>query len=423
MKNLISYYFQISFISLILINHFIEIYLCRRQIKVFKSAEHNPPDEFSHVISVEENRKSIDYSSTKLLLSQIRLLFDASLLLYWFPFRGAQALYSTILVDGIHREALFLILFALIQYGLGLPWSIISTFWIEQKYGFNKSTPKLFLKDQIKGLLLGSVFLVPLLYLVLYLFNSFSQSWWWISFLVMTSFQFFLIWIYPTWIAPLFNKFTPLDSEELSKGINTLVQNAGFEAKEIFVMDASKRSSHGNAYFTGFGKNKRVVFFDTLLKQLKTEEILAILAHELGHMKLKHIPKSMLASIGFSFIGFWLMGLMAESSWFYQGHFFKSQSVGILIFLFTQAIPLYVFWISPFSSWISRKREFEADTYAAEQTKSEHLMEALLKLYQQNSSPVITDKWYSRFYHSHPPALERIKHLESLKTKTSETLP
>ena len=422
MKNLISYYFQISFISLILINHFIEIYLCRRQIKAFKSAVAQLPEEFSQVITVEEHKKSIEYASTKLIFSQLRLLFDASLLLYWFPLRGGQELYSAITVNGIHHEALFLIVFALIQYGLGLPWSVLSTFWIEQKFGFNKTTPILYIKDQLKGLLLGGIILLPLLYLILYIFNSFSQSWWWMSFLVMTSFQFLIIWIYPTWIAPLFNQFSPLESEELSRGISELVQNAGFEAKEIFVMDASKRSSHGNAYFTGFGKNKRVVFFDTLLKQLNNQEILAILAHELGHMKLKHIPKSMLTSIGFSCLGFWVMGIMAQSSWFYQGHFFKSQSAGILIFLFTQAIPLYLFWISPLSSWISRKREFEADTYAAEQTNSQFLIEALLKLYQQNSSPVITDKWYSRFYHSHPPALERIAHLESLKTQSSKAL-
>jgi STE24 endopeptidase len=416
MKNLISYYFQISFISLILINHFIEIYLCRRQFKTFKNAAPHLPPEFSQFISLEDHQKAIKYSSTKLFVSQIRLLFDATLLLYWFPFRGAQALYSSIPLSGIHQDALFLILFFLIQFGLGLPWSIFSTFWIEEKFGFNKTTPKLFLKDQLKGLILGGIFLIPIMYLILYLFNAFSQSWWWISFLVMTGFQFFLLWIYPTWIAPLFNKFSPLESEELKNGISQLVQKAGFEAKEIFIMDASKRSSHGNAYFTGLGKNKRVVFFDTLLKQLSHQEILAILAHELGHMKLKHIPKSMLASIGFSFFGFWLMGMMAQSPWFYQGHFFKSQSAGILIFLFTQAIPIYLFWFSPLSSWLSRRREFEADAYAAENTKSQHLIEALLKLYQQNSSPVITDKWYSRFYHSHPPALERIRHLESLKT-------
>jgi STE24 endopeptidase len=194
------------------------------------------------------------------------------------------------------------------------------------------------------------------------------------------------------------------------------VTNAGFNAKEVFVMDASRRSAHGNAYFTGFGKNKRVVFFDTLLKQLDNPEILAILAHELGHMKLKHIPKSMVTSVLLSFAGFWLMGKVANQEWFFHGHFIRHTSPGILLLLFTQALPLYTFWFSPIGTWISRKREFEADAYAAKESRPENLIQGLLKLYQQNASPVVTDKIYSGFYHSHPPALERIRRLESLKS-------
>jgi STE24 endopeptidase len=181
-------------------------------------------------------------------------------------------------------------------------------------------------------------------------------------------------------------------------------------------MDASRRSSHGNAYFTGFGKNKRVVFFDTLLKQLDQTQILAILAHELGHMKLKHIPKSMALSIIGLFLSFWLMGNLSAQTWFFNGHFFHKATPGILILLFTQAIPLYTFWLSPFSSWLSRKREFEADAYAAKETDPAYLIQGLLKLYQQNASPVVSDKVFSTFYHSHPPAFERIKRLESFKS-------
>ena len=235
----------------------------------------------------------------------------------------------------------------------------------------------------------------------------------------MTLFQFFLLWIFPTVIAPLFNKFQPLEGEELKQGIETLVGRAGFKAKEVFIMDASKRSSHGNAYFTGLGKNKRVVFFDTLLKQLENSEILAILAHELGHMKLKHIPKSMLFSLVVSFASFWLMGTLANKDWFYNGHFVRATTPGVLILLFTQALPLYSFWFSPISSWISRRREFEADAYAAKETAPGDLIRGLLKLYQHNASPVVTDKIYSGFYHSHPPALERIKKLESFKDQPS----
>jgi STE24 endopeptidase len=264
-------------------------------------------------------------------------------------------------------------------------------------------------------LVLGAAIGLPLIYGLIFLYQSVGEAWWVVSFLVLTLFQFFLLWIYPSVIAPLFNKFKPLESEDLKKGISDLVLAAGFEAQGVFVMDASKRSSHGNAYFTGFGKNKRVVFFDTLLKQLTHKEILAILAHELGHLKLKHIPKSLISSLILSFLGFALMGYWAKSEWFYQGHFIRYASPAILFLLFTQAIPLYTFWSTPLTSWISRKREFEADAYAAEQTNAEDLVTGLLKLYQHNASPVVTDKVYSQFYHSHPPALERIQRLRSLK--------
>jgi STE24 endopeptidase len=261
---------------------------------------------------------------------------------------------------------------------------------------------------------LGGILGVPLLYGIILIYQGTGKWWWLVSFIFMTIFQFTLVWLYPAVIAPLFNKFKPLEGAELKTGIENLVSRAGFKAKEVFVMDASKRSSHGNAYFTGFGKNKRVVFFDTLLKHLENKEIFGILAHELGHMKLKHIPKSMITSLIISFAGFWLMGRLSTESWFYNGHFIRIISPGILLFLFSQAIPLYAFWFGPIGSWISRKREFEADEYAASETNAQDLISGLLKLYQQNASPVVTDPIYSGFYYSHPPALERIKKLQSL---------
>jgi STE24 endopeptidase len=375
-----------------------------------------PPEEFRSFLTDSEHQKAIQYSSAKLKLGQFHMVFDAILLFYWFPLHGAEKLYQGLPTEGMHREVLFLITFTLIQFMLSLPWSIFSTFYLEEKFGFNKSTPKLFIIDRLKGLALGGLIGIPLLYAVFFLFKSLGEFWWLASFALLTCFQFFLVWIYPTVIAPLFNKFQPLEGAELKQGIENLVTNAGFNAKEVFVMDASRRSAHGNAYFTGFGKNKRVVFFDTLLKQLDNPEILAILAHELGHMKLKHIPKSMVTSVLLSFAGFWLMGKVANQEWFFHGHFIRITSPGILLLLFTQALPLYTFWFSPIGTWISRKREFEADAYAAKETRPENLIQGLLKLYQQNASPVVTDKIYSGFYHSHPPALERIRRLESLKS-------
>jgi STE24 endopeptidase len=419
MTNLFTYYSQILFLSLIIVNHLFEIYLSRRQLIALQQNASRVPAEFNTVIGLSDHQKSISYASAKLNLSQLQLVWDAILMFYWFPFRGAEKLYLLLPEVGIHKEVLFLMFFGFIQYVLNLHWSIYSTFILEERFGFNKTTPALFIKDRLKGLLLSALLGLPLLYAMIALFNL-LESWWWLaSFIIVTIFQFFLIWIYPKFIAPLFNKFHPLEQQELKEGIEKLVLNAGFEAKEIFIMDASRRSSHGNAYFTGLGKNKRVVFFDTLLKDLQNKEILAILAHELGHMKLKHIPKSMALSIVLSFFGFWVMGMMANQIWFFNGHFIRIMSPAVLFLLFSQAIPVYNFWFSPISSWLSRKREFEADQYASKETNSEDLISGLLKLYQQNSSPVITDKMYSTFYYSHPPALERIKALRSFETKTS----
>lgn len=419
MSSLYTYYIQVIFISFIVINHLMEIYLIRRQLGNYQANALCPPPEFSSFLPVADHQRAISYASAKLKMSQFHLVYDAILLFYWFPFRGAEKLYLSVPLSGLSGEVFFLISFGLIQMLLNLPWSIFSTFYLEEKYGFNKSTPKLFLIDRLKGLLLTGLIAIPLLYIIFYLFNALGSWWWLASFALITVFQFFLIWIYPTVIAPLFNKFQPLEGEELKHGIEKLVQNAGFEAKEVFVMDASKRSSHGNAYFTGFGKHKRVVFFDTLLKQLQTSEILAILAHELGHMKLKHIPKSMALSIVLSFAGFFLMGQLSSADWFYNGHFIRLSSPALLLLLFTQAIPLYTFWFTPVGSWISRRREFEADAYAASETAPDDLIQGLLKLYQHNASPVVSDKIYSGFYHSHPPALERIKRLSLFKGQAS----
>lgn len=415
METLITYYTQVLFITFIVVNHLFEIYLYRRQLTTLHEHRSEVPSEFRHFLTLADHQKAISYATAKLGLGQFKLVWNAILLFYWFPFRGAEKLYLALPGTGTHREVFFLMGFMLIQGLLNLPWSIYSTFVLEQKFGFNRSTPKLFIIDRLKGLLLGLMLGVPLLYGILLIYQGLGKWWWLVSFLFVTAFQFALVWLYPTVIAPLFNKFKPLEGEELKSGIENLVTNAGFNAKEVFVMDASKRSSHGNAYFTGFGKNKRVVFFDTLLNGLKTPEILAILAHELGHMKLKHIPKSLITSLILSFLGFWLMGMLASTNWFYSGHFIRVISPGVLFLLFTQAVPVYTFWFEPIGTWISRKREFEADAYAAGETKAEDLISGLLKLYKENASPVVTDKIYSGFYHSHPPALERIKRLESLK--------
>lgn len=413
MENLFTYYTQVLFITFIVINHLFEIYLSRRQVNALHGHRTEVPAEFKESLSLEEHQKAVSYATARLNLSQLKLIFEVVLLFYWFPFRGAEKLYLAIPLMDVHREVVFLLAFTGIQMLISLPWSVYSTFVLEERFGFNRSTVKLFITDRLKGLVLAAIIGVPLLYTLFIIFNWTGKWWWLASFAFLTLFQFTLVWLYPTVIAPLFNKFKPLEEEELKTGIENLVTNAGFNAREVFVMDASKRSSHGNAYFTGFGKNKRVVFFDTLLKGLSRGEVLAILAHELGHMKLKHIPKSMVTSLILSFAGFWMMGQLANENWFYAGHFFRVISPSALFLLFSQAIPVYTFWFQPLSSWISRKREFEADEYAAGETDPRDLISGLLKLYKENASPVVTDKIYSGFYHSHPPALMRIKKLES----------
>ena len=415
MENLFTYYTQVIFITFIVVNHLFEIYLSRRQVTTLHRHRGEVPKEFDAFLTLADHQKAVNYATARLQLGQLRLAWNAILLFYWFPFRGAEKLYLALPLSGIHQEVLFLISFVLIQGLLNFPWSVYSTFVLEERFGFNRSTPKIFILDRVKGLCLGALLGVPLLYGILLIFQGLGKWWWLVSFIFLTLFQLTLVWLYPTVIAPLFNKFKPLEGEELRGGIENLVTRAGFNAKEVFVMDASKRSSHGNAYFTGFGKNKRVVFFDTLLNGLTTQEILAILAHELGHMKLKHIPKSLITSLILSFLGFWLMGTLANENWFYSGHFIRIISPGVLLLLFSQALGVYTFWFGPISSWISRKREFEADAYAAGETGAQDLVSGLLKLYKENASPVVTDKIYSGFYHSHPPALERIKRLQSFK--------
>lgn len=420
MEIILVYYCQVIFLSFIVVDHLAEIYLAQRQLQTLGRGRASVPEEFASVLSLADHQKAVAYGSARLHLSQVRLIWDAAILFYWFPFRGLEKLYLAVPGSGMNKEVIFLLALAVIQILLSLPWSIYSTFVLEEKFGFNRTTPKLFLIDRLKGLILGALIGVPLLYAVLSFYEAFPRTWWIASFTLLTVFQFAMVWVYPKWIAPLFNKFRPLEEVDLKTGIEKLVTNAGFIAKEVYVMDASRRSSHGNAYFTGFGKSKRIVFFDTLLSTLAPGEVFSILAHELGHLKLKHIPKSLATSVILSFIGFALMGYLAQKPEFYAGHFVKVISPGVLLVLFTMAIPLYTFWGTPVFSWISRRREFEADEYAANETGAQGLISGLLKLYKENASPVISDKVYSTFYHSHPPALERLKRLKGLERKSGE---
>lgn len=411
MGNLTSYYTQIIFLTFIIINHLWEIYLARRQSHFLHLNRHEVPSVFSSTISMEDHQKSILYSTDRLRLSQARLIYQLVLYLYWFPFRGAENLYTKTSDLSLTGDIFFLLSFLLIQSLLSLPFSYISTFVIEKKYGFNRTTVKLFFLDFLKGLILTLLILGPLLFIILKAMSVFKQSWWFISFVILTLFQFIMLWLYPVVIAPLFNKFTLLENEELKNKIEKLLSDVGLKSQGIYVMDASKRSTHGNAYFTGFGKAKRVVFYDTLLDKLSNDEIIAVLAHELGHLKLKHIPKQIAVSTVLSFAALFLMYLLSKTSWFYSGHYMRIITNGTLLFIFSYAMSIYSFWFGPLFSLLSRKNEFEADAFAATYSSASDLKNALLKLYKFNSSPIVSDRVYAFFYYSHPSPIERFKRL------------
>jgi STE24 endopeptidase len=295
--------------------------------------------------------------------------------------------------------------------------SLVQTFGVEQRFGFNKITPALWLSDLLKGLLVGAVLGLPLLWLVLWLMEAGGSLWWLWTWGALLVWQLFLMAIAPNVIMPLFNKFTPLEDESLKARVQALMERAGFKAKGFFVMDGSRRSAHSNAFFTGFGASKRVVFFDTLLQQLSPAEMEAVLAHELGHFKHRHILKMMVVSFATSLVGLALLGWLVQQVWFFTGLGVVPSMAGnnnaLALVLFMLVVPVFTFFIAPMSAWRSRQQEFEADAYAVAQTPGADLASALLKLYQDNASTLTPDPWFVKFYYSHPPASERLARMAS----------
>jgi STE24 endopeptidase len=297
---------------------------------------------------------------------------------------------------------------------LEMPFDLYRTFVIEARYGFNKMTLGLYLIDALKSMLLGAVIGLPLLFGVLLLMERMGENWWLYVWGVWVMFSLLLLFLYPTFIAPLFNKFLPLQDASLKARIETLLQKCGFTAQGLFVMDGSKRSAHGNAYFTGFGKSKRIVFFDTLLARLTPSEIEAVLAHELGHFKRRHVLKRIATTFAMSLALLWLLAQLMKSGWFFHGLGVTTPSTALALLLFFMVMPIFSFLLHPLTSAFSRKHEFEADAYAAQQTDAGDLSSALVKMYQDNAATLTPDPLYSMFYASHPPALIRIGRLQTL---------
>jgi STE24 endopeptidase len=294
-----------------------------------------------------------------------------------------------------------------------IPASYYQTFVIEEKYGFNKSSIAQFFKDQAMSLGLGAAIGLPLFALILWVMDSLGSSWWIWAWAILISFSLLMSWLFPTVIAPLFNKFTPMEDGALKQRIQTLLERCGFHSEGIFIMDGSKRSGHGNAYFTGLGNHKRIVFFDTLVNSLDDEELEAVLAHELGHFKCKHVIKMLVSSSVISFISFAILGWLINEMWFYNGLGVEQKSNAAALLLFMLASPVFTTFMQPISAYFQRKFEFEADSFAAEHAKASKLISGLVKLYKENANTLTPDPLYSAFHYSHPPAAIRIAHLES----------
>ncbi len=392
------------------------LWLSQRQIAHVRDHRAQVPESFADKISLEEHQKAADYTTTKTSFGRWPMFYDAGLLLIWTLGGGLEWLDQSIIAMNygpIVTGITVMLGFMLVSSVLDLPFSLYTTFVIEEKFGFNRTTVKTFIVDLFKGLALGLVIGVPLLFVILWLMEQAGELWWIYTWMVLTGFSLLMMWIYPTLIAPIFNKFEPLEEGDTLTRIKSLLTRCGFSSNGVFVIDGSKRSSHGNAYFSGFGRNKRIVFFDTLLKMLNDDELEAVLAHELGHFKKKHIIKGMLISFATTFIALAILAWLMKNEWFYHGLGLSTPSTYMALLLFTMISPVFTFVLSPIMSLFSRKNEFEADAFAAKQTDAKYLIKALVDLYRENANTLTPDPLYSAFYDSHPPAPVRIAHLNA----------
>ena len=418
--------FTFIFVIALAFTSLAKLWLARRHLAYIAAHRAAVPEAFREKIMLADHQKAADYTSAKTRFAMLGILFDAALLLAFTLGGGIQLLadicnswFGSPLAQGVATIVAVLLLSSLLE----APFSLYRTFVIEARFGFNKMTLRLYLIDALKGLLLGAILGLPLLSGVLWLMSAMGSYWWLYVWLAWMVFNLLILFIYPTFIAPLFNKFTPLQDEAMKTRIAALLGKCGFTASGLFVMDGSKRSAHGNAYFTGFGKTKRIVFFDTLLERLSGNEIEAVLAHELGHFKRRHVLKRIVATFAMSLGFLWLLGQLMQTAWFYQGlgvntpHSTESGTALVLL-LFFMILPLFSFALQPLLSAYSRKHEFEADAYAATQTAATDMVSALVKLYQDNAATLTPDPLYSKFYDSHPPAMARIAHLQAPRLQT-----
>ena len=396
----------------------LRLWLSSRQIRHVALHRASVPTPFAQSIPLAAHQKAADYTIAKSQFGMLELAWSTATLMAWTLLGGLDALNQALLGwlgAGMVQQLALLGGFVLVGGLLDLPFSLYQTFVVEERFGFNKITWRLWLGDLVKSSLLGVLIGLPLASLILWLMGSAGRFWWLWAWSAWMGFSLLMMIIFPTFIAPLFNKFQPLEDETLKARVTALMQRCGFSAKGLFVMDGSRRSAHGNAYFTGFGAAKRVVFFDTLLSKLSPAEVDAVLAHELGHFKHKHILKRLIGVFAFSLAGFALLGWLSGQVWFFAGLGVQPSLSGandaLALLLFMLVVPVFSFFVSPLMARMSRRHEFEADAYAAAQTGGQALARALLKLYEDNASTLTPDPVFANFYYSHPPASERLVRL------------
>jgi STE24 endopeptidase len=402
------------FLLLLLLGTLLQLWLLNRHLAFVAGHRQCVPEAFSDKVELSEHQRAADYTLAKGRLARVEILFGCVLLLLWTLGGGIdllQRFWNDQGWDSLTIGMALCFTFFIINSLLELPLSIARTFRIESRFGFNRTTPLLFIKDRLLGALLGAALGGPLLWVILWLMQRAGSLWWLAAWAVWLAFTLTLTWAYPRFIAPLFNRFKSLEAGETRQRIQSLLSRCGFESDGIFVMDGSKRSSHGNAYFTGFGKHKRIVFFDTLLESLTIDEMEAVLAHELGHFRRRHILKQVLLMSGLSLAGMALLGWLSQQDWFYLGLGVTHPSDATALLLFMLTLPVFTLFFSPLTSYLSRRYEFEADDFAIGQTGGEFLMRALVKLYRENANTLTPDPLYSLFHDSHPPAPVRIAHI------------
>ena len=416
--------FTVVFVAALLATLVVRLWLSARQIAHVRAHREAAPPAFSDRVDGAAHRKAADYTVAKQRLGIIETIVDALVLVAITLGGGLAWLFSateTLALPSLVRDLLLLAGVALVGGAIALPFSWWRTFRIEERFGFNRTTLRVWIADLVKGLAVGTVLGAPLALLVLWLMKSAGAAWWIYAWLAWMAFQLLILVLYPTVIAPLFNKFSPLPAGDARERIERLLERCGFRASGLFVMDGSKRSGHGNAYFTGFGRAKRVVFFDTLLARLAPEEIEAVLAHELGHFRLRHVVKRIIWSAVLSLVFLGLLAWLAGAPWFYVGLGIPGADVaaamarpGVALALFMLALPVFTFALSPVSAAYSRRHEFEADAFAAEHASAAALVAALIKLYEDNAATLTPDPIHSAFYDSHPPAALRVARLQAL---------